>query len=276
MTVELAAFIGFVGLPLACIALERAWPSRHPHPVLRRGAASDALWYVVQAYVANGLAPWAVYFALVPLLLVLGTSTAVLPGGFGPVSAIPFWWQVPIVLVLADFLSYWQHRLFHGRWLWRVHAVHHSSSQLDWLSSGRFHPLNEVGVQIVNVTPVLACGFDPAAFLVVAPFVAWYVVLLHANLDWSYGPLRAVIASPVFHRWHHTRAEEGRDKNFAGLFPVWDVVFGTFYMPEGRVPADFGTADPVPDGFLGQLAYPLWRRRSARVGRNAASEEPRP
>jgi len=48
----------------------------------------------------------------------------------------------------------------------------------------------------------------------------------------SVGPLRAVLASPRFHRWHHTSAKEGRDKNFAGLLPLWDILFGTYYMPD--------------------------------------------
>jgi sterol desaturase/sphingolipid hydroxylase (fatty acid hydroxylase superfamily) len=70
-----------------------------------------------------------------------------------------------------------------------------------------------------------------------------------------------VIASPVFHRWHHTSEEEGLDKNFAGLFPFIDLAFGTFYMPEGRQPERFGIVrDDVPDGLVAQLAYPFRRR----------------
>jgi sterol desaturase/sphingolipid hydroxylase (fatty acid hydroxylase superfamily) len=67
--------------------------------------------------------------------------------------------------------------------------------------------------------------------------------------------------SPVFHRWHHSADAERQSKNFAPMFPVWDLMFGTFYMPRGRRPEAFG-AEGVPDGLLGQLAHPFaaWGR----------------
>ena len=67
-----------------------------------------------------------------------------------------------------------------------------------------------------------------------------------------------MISSPAFHRWHHTAEEEGRDKNFAGLLPVWDLLFGTFYMPD-RQPERFGVTDQVPGSYLGQLLWPFRR-----------------
>jgi sterol desaturase/sphingolipid hydroxylase (fatty acid hydroxylase superfamily) len=269
MDVRIAAFIGFVVVPAACIWVERRWPSNPARSFERASVRSDAVWYVVQSFVARNVAPWAVYLALVPLMLALGMGASEFFQGFGPAARLPFWLQVPIVFALADLLSYWQHRLFHTRALWPVHAVHHSSRQLDWLSSGRFHPLNEIGVQLVNVVPVLACGFSVATFVVLAPFTTWYVVFLHANVRWSFGPLRYVIASPRFHRWHHTSEAEGQDKNFGGVLSVWDLLFGTFYMPADRAAAVFGTDDPVPEGFLEQLTYPLLpaRWRGALSGR---------
>src|SRR5262249_44765859 len=61
-----------------------------------------------------------------------------------------------------------------------------------------------------------------------------------------------------FHRWHHTSPSEGGNANFAPLFSAWDVLFGTFYMPQGETPAHYGVDDPTfPQGFLGQLAYPF-------------------
>jgi sterol desaturase/sphingolipid hydroxylase (fatty acid hydroxylase superfamily) len=66
----------------------------------------------------------------------------------------------------------------------------------------------------------------------------------------------------VFHRWHHTMPDEGGNSNFAPTFAFWDVLFGTFYMPPGRLPARYGVDDPqFPAGFLKQLAYPFIRRR---------------
>jgi sterol desaturase/sphingolipid hydroxylase (fatty acid hydroxylase superfamily) len=138
--------------------------------------------------------------------------------------------------------------------------VHHGSKELDWLSSVRLHPVNDVLSRLAAVVPILLLGFPPTILAGYVPFLTFYAILLHANLRWTFGPFRYVLASPGFHRWHHTSEEEGLDKNFAGLFPFIDLLFGTFYMPEGRQPERFGlTHEDVPDGLLGQLAYPFRR-----------------
>ncbi len=176
-------------------------------------------------------------------------------------ASLPIWVQAPLILLIADLLAYWSHRLFHGRWLWPFHAIHHSSKTVDWLSSVRLHPVNDAVARVVQVLPLYWLGFNAGALAAAVPVLTFYALLLHANLRWSYGPLRYVIASPVFHRWHHTSEEEGLDRNFAGLFPFFDLMFGTFYMPPGRQPQRFGiSGDPVPDGLLGQLAYPFRRK----------------
>jgi sterol desaturase/sphingolipid hydroxylase (fatty acid hydroxylase superfamily) len=176
-------------------------------------------------------------------------------------SSLPLVIQVPLILVLADLLAYWSHRLFHRGWLWRFHAIHHSSKTVDWLSSVRLHPVNDAISRVAQVLPLYWLGFSGAALAAFVPFLTFYALLLHANVSWSYGPLRYVVASPAFHRWHHTTEKEGLDKNFAGLFPFIDLAFGTFYMPHGRAPERFGIInDDVPAGSLAQLAYPFRHR----------------
>jgi sterol desaturase/sphingolipid hydroxylase (fatty acid hydroxylase superfamily) len=186
-------------------------------------------------------------------------------------TSLPVWVQIPLVLLLADLLAYWTHRLFHGRWLWPFHAIHHSSRTVDWLSSVRLHPVNDAVARVAQVLPLYWMGFNGAVLAGVVPLLTFYALLLHANVSWTYGRFRYLIASPAFHRWHHTSEEEGLDKNFSGLFPFIDVAFGTFYMPAGRQPQRFGIVnDDVPAGLLGQLAYPF-RRRERRVTRPAGS-----
>jgi sterol desaturase/sphingolipid hydroxylase (fatty acid hydroxylase superfamily) len=71
-----------------------------------------------------------------------------------------------------------------------------------------------------------------------------------------------VLASPVFHRWHHAAEDDGLNRNFAGMFPFIDIVFGTFHMPRDRQPMRFGIpGGDVPAGFWGQVAYPFRRSR---------------
>jgi sterol desaturase/sphingolipid hydroxylase (fatty acid hydroxylase superfamily) len=85
--------------------------------------------------------------------------------------------------------------------------------------------------------------------------------MVHANLNWTFGPFKYLFSSPVFHRWHHTAQEEGMDKNFAPTFPLLDVMFGTFYMPDGKVPTHYGVpGSDIPDNFLGQISWAFKRR----------------
>ncbi len=176
-------------------------------------------------------------------------------------ASLPLWVQAPVILLLADLLAYGTHRLFHAKWLWPFHAIHHSSKTVDWLSSVRLHPVNDAVARVVQVLPLYWMGFHGGALAAAVPLLTFYALLLHANVSWSYGPLRFAVASPVFHRWHHTSQAEGLDRNFAGLFPFIDLIFGTFYMPPGRQPERFGiVGEAVPDGLLAQLAYPFRRR----------------
>src|SRR3954454_19096359 len=163
--------------------------------------------------------------------------------GHGPLSELPLWVQVVIFLLASDFLLYWIHRGFHGGKLWKYHAVHHSSQDLEWISAARFHPVNIfLGTVAVDVTLLLA-GISPEVMVVVGPFTIAYSAFVHANLNWTLGPLKYVLASPVFHRWHHTAADAGGEKNFASTFPVLDLMFGTFYMPARELPKAYGIAE---------------------------------
>ncbi len=220
-------------------------------------------WKDLRAVVTDFL-----YWFVAPLLLGIGRTLMLIAGvvllyggmepRFLPVKDQPLWAQCAAILLIQDVMLYWVHRLFHTRLAWKFHAVHHSPKVLDWMSASRFHLINhllEFGLADISV---LLLGFSPAALVVLAPFRVVYSAMVHANLNWTFGPLRYVFASPVFHRWHHTTQGEGIDKNFASTFPFLDVVFGTFYMPPDKLPERFGTGDSdVPEGFWGQFIYPF-------------------
>jgi sterol desaturase/sphingolipid hydroxylase (fatty acid hydroxylase superfamily) len=178
--------------------------------------------------------------------------------GFGPLAEMPLWLQAITFLAASDFLSYWFHRLYHGATMWKYHAVHHSSEELDWISAARFHPVNILfGTVLVDVALLLA-GISPNVMLWVGPFTTAHSAFVHANLNWTLGPFKYVLASPVFHRWHHTAADRGGSMNFAGTFPVLDLVFGTFYMPKNELPDAYGVdGQSIPEGFGSQIIYPF-------------------
>lgn len=157
-----------------------------------------------------------------------------------------------------DILQYWTHRLFHTGHFWKFHAIHHAPQNVDWLTCVRFHPGNLLIHSTMVFVITYMAGFSPAAWLILAPFNMIYSPLVHANVNWTYGPFRYVLASPVFHRWHHTYEAEGGNKNFAPTFPFLDMLFGTYYDPKDKKPMVFGAEnDSVPEDILGQLAYPF-------------------
>lgn len=231
--------------------LERVGRSLPSKPLFRRERLPDFAWWFFTPWVSRIASDVALFVAIAMLARVAPS-----PGWFVRQSLAL---QLVETLVLADLLGYAAHRLFHARRLWPFHAIHHSSAELDWLSAARVHPLNEIGQRLMQVIPLYLLGFRGTALAAVAPLFTLYALFIHANLRWDFGPLRYVIASPAFHRWHHTKAAEGRDKNFAGLFPWIDLAFGTLYLPRNRQAVEFGVDEAIPRGLLGQLAHPFRR-----------------
>jgi sterol desaturase/sphingolipid hydroxylase (fatty acid hydroxylase superfamily) len=230
-------------------------------PVFRRGWWTDVVYWFATILLTKPLVRLMLILPAGVLILAQVTSVDVMKlgayAGYGPLSRQPIWLQVIQIYLLVDLASYWTHRLFHrGKW-WPFHAVHHSSEDLDWLGSLRVHPVNDLVNKLAQVTPVLLMGYNPTVTLSAAPILTFYAIFLHANVNWDFGPLRSVIATPVFHRWHHSKDREAWDKNFAGLFPMWDLLFGTYYMPKGRYPEHFGICEPMPNSYLGQLWEPF-------------------
>jgi sterol desaturase/sphingolipid hydroxylase (fatty acid hydroxylase superfamily) len=88
--------------------------------------------------------------------------------------------------------------------------------------------------------------------------VATQATFIHANVHWAFRPLQPFVVTPAFHHWHHSAERDAIDKNFAVHTPIWDRLFGTYYLPH-RWPAAYGLADggEVPRRWIGQLVYPI-------------------
>ena len=242
-------------------ALGRAFPCNPGRPVFFSRSIGLDLGYCALGVLYAGVAPAvALLLGLIP-----GARSMALGGDW--IAAAPPWAQVIGLLVATDFAQYWAHRAFHARPLWPFHAIHHSAEDVNWTTTFRTHPVNYLVANAALGALAHLAGFSPTAILVAAPVFFLSGAWTHANLDWTFGPLRYVIASPVFHRWHHSAAAASREKNYAPLFPAWDLMFGTFYMPARVRPERFG-ADGVPGDLVGQLLHPL------RPAPSPAPEEP--
>jgi sterol desaturase/sphingolipid hydroxylase (fatty acid hydroxylase superfamily) len=263
MTQILALFVALAGVGTLLYVLEWLFRPVRSQPLWRNDSMLDVLYWMLAPLLAKTISKALGVAGAGILLVVLGRAAGPhVVDGFGPVLRQPGWVIVLELFLMGDLVGYWMHRRFHGRRLWRFHAVHHSSTQLDWLSALRVHPVNDVLSKLAPAMVLAALGFPLKMAAGYTVFLTCYAMLLHANVSWSFGPLRYLIASPLFHRWHHTREHEGQDTNFAPLFPFIDIAFGTFYMPAGERPSRFGTVfTSVPRTFLGQLLFPFrWSR----------------
>jgi sterol desaturase/sphingolipid hydroxylase (fatty acid hydroxylase superfamily) len=179
-------------------------------------------------------------------------------------SPFTFAGELFAVLFVRDCLIYLRHRIFHLRFVWAFHSIHHSSEDVNWLSAARFHPAENLIETTGEILLFLVCanlGLDPLVLTVAALIIGFYNFFIHSNLRWTFGPLRYVLVSPVLHRWHHSDAPAAQDKNFAAMFSCLDLALGTFYMPKGVIPDTTGLSPEEktvhPRTFAAQLLYPF-------------------
>ncbi|MTJ53631.1 sterol desaturase family protein [Anabaena sp. UHCC 0253] len=250
----------FIILTIAFGIIEGIFPSITNQQKWRKGVWLDSFYWFFTLLISHLLSAVCIAIVIVPLFLVLGRSIdpQILKSSYGLAANLPQWVQGLMVIVIADFIGYWTHRWLHSSRLWDIHAVHHTSEELDWLSSVRVHPLNDIFSRVMQSLPILLLGFSPLSVEIYTPFLIFYLAFTHSNVPWNYGPFRYLIVSPVFHRWHHSKDTEGIGKNFAALFPVFDLMFGTFYLPAGKQPKNFGVhGDAIPEKFGKHLFYPF-------------------
>jgi sterol desaturase/sphingolipid hydroxylase (fatty acid hydroxylase superfamily) len=137
-----------------------------------------------------------------------------------------------LFLVLTDFLAYWVHRARHRwDWWWELHKLHHSASEFNVITTSRGHPLDIAAIVVLSSVPLAVLGGSASDFLVISILFGAHAALSHSMLDWHWGWFgRYVVFSPMGHRIHHSPLPEHYGRNFGSIFPVWDWLFGTFYV----------------------------------------------
>jgi len=173
------------------------------------------------------------------------------------VAKIPENWLPVVGFLLFDFLVYWTHRFYHEiPILWRFHAIHHSTEHLDWASGFRGHPLDGTILAPAFIFLVSA-GFSTQLTGVLAVAQILLGLFLHANVRWRLAILHRIVITPEFHHWHHTNERDAIWTNYSTFLPIWDIIFGTYFMPKNRRPMVYGVSEEVPDGIMLQLKYPM-------------------
>ena len=156
----------------------------------------------------------------------------------------PVWLQALILLIVLDMFFYVMHRLKHKwRWWWRLHETHHSSTDLDWFSSVRFHPVEKILDRTIYLLPLLVLGPSEGAVIIWAAADGFFGMFGHSNVKWRLGPLKYIFVGPEMHRWHHVKDPKRRECNFSNNFSIFDWIFGTAYISPNEEPSNFGVED---------------------------------
>jgi sterol desaturase/sphingolipid hydroxylase (fatty acid hydroxylase superfamily) len=248
--------VGLIEIALMLTLLRALERWRPVEPVTDRAAVRTDIVYTLIHRL--GLFRVAMFFSIDPLwdslvgqLHVLGVPTFELDQlwpGITDQALVSF----ALYLLLFDFVDYVYHRVQHHLdWWWQLHAVHHSQQQMTLWTDNRNHLLDSVLRDSVFVLLALVVGVPPGQFVAIVAVTQLIESLSHANVRLGFGPFRAVLVSPSYHRLHHAvglgheSAGQGTlgGHNFAVLFPVWDMIFGT---------ACFDKA-PGPTGIRDQL-----------------------
>ncbi|MEP4335749.1 MAG: sterol desaturase family protein, partial [Roseobacter sp.] len=181
------------------------------------------------------------------------------------------WITVAICVVLADLAYYWEHRFMHRVNLaWATHTVHHSSPFFNISVAYRFGPMDSFWPVFFHV-PLVLLGFNPIVVLFAEVVVQLYQTTLHTeSIKKLPRPVEWIMNTPSHHRVHHGSNPKYLDKNYAGIFIVWDRMFGTFEEEHEQVV--YGLVKPIEStnpivaflhGFY-RLANSVWAMRGFR------------
>lgn len=244
--------LAFLVSAILFIFLEKVFPKYKEQAILRPEWKLDLLYFCI-----NHL--------LITILLLVGNYFVATVFGWSINSAFQSWVQsLPvlvqalILLFCADFVLYWSHRTFHERpSLWKIHAVHHSVEYMDWMAGSRNHVVQTFVDRCLAMVPLYLLGTDKQALDIYVSFAAFQAVYVHSNVGIPLGPLKYILATPQFHHWHHSSEKPAIDTNYSVHTPLFDVLFGTYHMPDKHWPAHYGTTKPLPRSYIGQLLYPF-------------------
>jgi sterol desaturase/sphingolipid hydroxylase (fatty acid hydroxylase superfamily) len=171
--------------------------------------------------------------------------------------------------LIWDTWQYWVHRLQHSsRFFWATHEFHHSETALNATTHSRTHLLSHL-MYIAFYLPILLLIGNLAPHWIVALLIfRFWGYFNHANLRLRLGPLTPVISGPQFHRIHHSVEPEHQNKNFAALFPVLDIIFGTYHAPKPDEYPATGLAEGKSVDFVRDATIePVFIMRRALAGR---------
>lgn len=224
-------------------------------------ADGDVRTDVISGVIAYGILP----VLIKPLIYTgLAVGTAWLAAQYGA-DVWPTDWhiaaQVVLLLLVADAGRYWGHRLAHEvPWLWRFHANHHSPNRLWFFNAIRQHPVDKALFTVTELLFPVLLGVNGEVLALYFLMTASNGFFQHCNIDAKLGPLYYVFNAVHLHRWHHSKLADESNHNYGNNIIVYDLLFGTFYLPKDREVGPIGVLNPdYPKGYVGQFLAPFRR-----------------
>jgi sterol desaturase/sphingolipid hydroxylase (fatty acid hydroxylase superfamily) len=238
--------------------IEVLWPAYPKQNVFRSEWLTDIV-YFLSTHLPLQLTSFLILLPATQLTAILNIAVVT-----ETVGRLPWLVQFLLAVFVADLAEYAIHRAFHVvPWLWRFHAIHHSSKALDWIAGSRSHLVDDVVVRGFILIPMMLI-FSHNIIVAYLLFVTVHATWTHCNFGPTIKWLEPFVIQPRYHHWHHTSQKEAIDKNFAIHFPWIDKMFGTHYLPEGdKWPDVYGLHNEnIPRSFWGQFFYPFRRKRT--------------
>lgn len=227
-----------------------------PNPIYFAIPAFVALVIAEMVYArATGKAQYEPRDTAASLIMGLGnTVSGVLLGGVAlvwfsflePFALYDFgwaWWVFVLAFVLDDFVYYWSHRFAHTvRWWWADHVIHHSSQHYNLSTALRQPWLSPLTLKFIFFGSWLVLlGFPPAMIAFVGALNLIYQFWIHTEtVGKMWAPIEWVMNTPSHHRVHHATNPRYLDRNYAGVFIIWDRMFGTFEPERADEPCRYG------------------------------------
>ena len=140
--------------------LAQIYPNIKHQRVLRKGFITDIFYWFLTPLIYVQIAQWVLLALSYFFFLGVIETKQFLGHGFSLFVGLPILVQFFISILLMNIAEYWMHRLFHGKTLWKIHSIHHSAKELDWLSGVRLHPVNMLMHSIFSGSIVFAFGFS--------------------------------------------------------------------------------------------------------------------
>ena len=241
--------------------IEVLWPAYPKQSVFRSEWLTDIV-YFLSTHLPVQITTFLILLPATQLSSILNIPTLT-----NAVGHLPWLVQFFLAVLVADLAEYFIHRAFHKvPFMWRFHAIHHSSKSLDWIAGSRSHIVDDVAVRGFILIPMMLV-FSHNMLVAYLFFVNLHATWTHCNFGPTIKWLEPFLIQPRYHHWHHTSQAEAIDKNFAIHFPWIDKIFGTHYLPKDKWPDTYGLDnEKIPAGFWGQAFYPLTRRKAPGAG----------